>query len=65
MQDSKKGLLSFKRRILFSLYQCPKTPEEKKRMQLVPYASVMGSLMYVMLCTRPDIYFTVGMVSRY
>ena len=65
MQDSKKGLLPFKRRTLFSLYQCPKTPEEKKRMQLVSYASVMGSLMYVMLCIRPDIYFTVGMVSKY
>ena len=31
----------------------------------VPYASAMGSLMYAMLCTRPDIYFAVGMVSRY
>ena len=25
----------------------------------------MGSLMYAMLCTRPDIYFEVAMVSRY
>ena len=25
----------------------------------------MGSLMYVMLYTRPDICFEVGMVSRY
>ena len=31
----------------------------------VPYASVVGSLMYAMLCTRPDICFAVGMVSRY
>ena len=31
----------------------------------VPYASIMGSLIYTMVCTRPDIYFTVGMVSRY
>ena len=31
----------------------------------VPYASAVGSLMYAMLCTRPDIYFVVGMVSRY
>ena len=31
----------------------------------VPYASTMGSLMYVMLYTRLDIYFTISMVSRY
>ena len=45
--------------------QCPKTDEEKERMSNVPYASVIESLMYAMLCTRPDICFAVGMVSRY
>ena len=34
-------------------------------MEGIPYASLVGSLMYAMLCTRPDICFTVGMVSRY
>ena len=34
-------------------------------MREIPYASAVGSLMYVMLCTRPDICFVVGMVSRY
>ena len=34
-------------------------------MRKVPYAEVVGSLMYDMLCTRPDIYYIVGMVSRY
>ena len=34
-------------------------------MRQVPYASAMGSLMYAMLCTRPDICYSVGMVSRY
>ena len=34
-------------------------------MARVPYASAVGSLMYAMLCTQPDIYFAVGMVSRY
>ena len=34
-------------------------------MARVPYASAVGSLMYAMLCTQPDICFTVGMVSRY
>ena len=34
-------------------------------MKKVPYASAVGSLMYVMLCTRPYISYAVGMVSRY
>ncbi|TYK03728.1 gag/pol protein [Cucumis melo var. makuwa] len=34
-------------------------------MRKIPYASAVGSFMYTMLCTRPDICFSVGMVSRY
>ena len=45
--------------------QRPKTHTEIERMRGIPYASVVGSLMYAMLCTRPDICFVVGMVSRY
>ena len=33
-------------------------------MSKVPYASTIGSLMYVMVCTRPDIAHAVGVVSR-
>ncbi|KAL0394359.1 UNVERIFIED_CONTAM: Retrovirus-related Pol polyprotein from transposon TNT 1-94 [Sesamum latifolium] len=44
---------------------CPKTKEQKKRMTKIPYASAVGSLMYAMMCTRPDLCFAVGMVSRY
>ena len=34
-------------------------------MSKVPYASVVGSLMYAMVCTRPDIAHAVGVVSRF
>ena len=34
-------------------------------MSKVPYASIVGSLMYAMVCTRPDIAHAVGVVSRY
>ncbi|XP_033510067.1 secreted RxLR effector protein 161-like [Nicotiana tomentosiformis] len=34
-------------------------------MKAILYASVVGSLIYAMLCTRPDICFAVGMVSRF
>ena len=31
----------------------------------VPYSSVVGSLMYAMVCTRPDNAHAVGVFSRY
>ena len=65
MQDSKKGFVPFKVGSSLSVNQHPKTPAEIERMREIPYASAVGSLMYVMLCTRPDICFIVGMVSRY
>ena len=34
-------------------------------MAKVPYSSTVGSLMYAMICTRPDISYAVGVVSRY
>jgi len=34
-------------------------------MSKVPYASTVGNLMYAMVCTRPDIAYEVGVVSRY
>ena len=34
-------------------------------MSRVPYASAVGSLMYAMVCTRPDIAHVVGVLSRF
>ena len=65
MDNSKKGLLPFKNGLAFSKDQCPKTQEERDRMERVPYASAVGSLIYTMLCTKLDIRFAVGMVSGY
>ena len=31
----------------------------------VPYASAVGSLMYAMVCTRPDIAYAIGVVGRF
>ena len=52
MEGSKKGFISFKVGISLSSNQRPKTQAEIERMSGIPYASVVGSLMYVMLCTR-------------
>ena len=34
-------------------------------MKIIPYALVVDSLMYVVFCTRPDICYSVGIVSTY
>ena len=44
---------------------CPSMEEENKKMVVIPYSSVVGSVMYVMICTRPDIAHVVGVVNRF
>ncbi|KAI3473517.1 hypothetical protein Pfo_031396 [Paulownia fortunei] len=43
----------------------PKNDEEQEYVTKVPYANAIDSLMYAMVCTRPDISQAVGVVSRY
>lgn len=44
---------------------CPQDKVEIGEMRNVPYAQVVGSLLYVMTSTRHDICLTVKLVSRY
>ena len=60
MQNSKKGLLPYRYGVHMTKEQCSKTPQEVEDMRNILYASVVGSLMYAMLCTRPDICYSVG-----
>ena len=43
----------------------PTTIEEHEYMTHVPYANIIGSLMYAIMCTRSDLSQAVSMVSRY
>jgi len=43
----------------------PQSEEDKEYMSRVPYANAVGSLMYDMVCTRPDLAHTVSVVSRF
>ena len=45
--------------------QSPSNEVEKLDMQRVPYAFVVESLMYAMVCTRPDITHVVGTIIRF
>eukprot|EP00253_Pinus_taeda_P026115 PITA_26115 len=65
MQDSKPVKVPIPVGVRLSPEQCPKTQEEEEDMSRVPYASAVGSLMYAMVCTRPDIAHAVGVFSRF
>ncbi|KAE8676976.1 Vesicle-associated protein 4-1 [Hibiscus syriacus] len=65
MQDAKPVSTPLGVHFRLSKEQSPKTEEERAHMVKVPYASAIGSLMYAMVCTRPDIAQAVGAVSRY
>ena len=65
MVDSKKGTLPMNPGINLSKQMSPKTDKERTRMASIPYASAVGSLMYAMLCTRPDIAYALSVVSRF
>lgn len=47
-----------------SISDSMKSLEEVEDMRWVPYASVLGSLMYAMVSTRPNISQAVGVLSR-
>ena len=56
---------SFGRSLQIISKQCPQSPVEEEVMSRVPYASTMGSLMYTMLCIKPDLAYVVSIISRF
>jgi hypothetical protein len=50
---------------LLSKAQSPATTKDREAMSSVPYASAIGSIMYAMLCTRPDVSNALSLTSRY
>eukprot|EP00253_Pinus_taeda_P013864 PITA_13864 len=65
MQDSKLVKVPIPVGVKLYAEQCPKTQEEEEGMSHVPYASAVGSLMYAMVYTRPEIAHAVGVLSRF
>ena len=65
MEDCSPSVAPIMKGDKLSLNQCPKNDLEKESMKNIPYASVVGSLMYAQVCTRPDIAYAVGVLGRY
>nr|GEY85697.1 hypothetical protein [Tanacetum cinerariifolium] len=65
MKNSKRGSIPMQEKLKLSKSQGASTPDEMKRMQNVPYASAVGSIMYAVRCTRPDVALAQKITSRF
>nr|GEV65761.1 putative retrotransposon protein [Tanacetum cinerariifolium] len=65
MENSKHGTIPMQEKLKLSKSQGASVPAEKQRMQNVPYASAVGSIMYVVRCTRRDVAFAQNITSRF
>ena len=61
MYQSKKEFLSILQGVKLSKTQSLTTAEYRKRMKVIPYASVIGSIKYAMLCTRPVVCLAMNL----
>ncbi|GJZ66032.1 hypothetical protein Tco_0622728 [Tanacetum coccineum] len=65
MDNSKRGHIPKQEKLDLNKSQGAQTPKEVNRMKNVPYALVVGSIMYAVRCTRPDVVFAQNITSRF
>ena len=65
MGQSKKGFLSVLQGVKLSKTQSPTMAEDRKRMKVIPYATVIGSINYGVLCTRPTMCLAMSLARGY
>ncbi|KAL0537588.1 hypothetical protein IC582_026569 [Cucumis melo] len=65
MANSKVVFTPLAQHIKISARDSPKDPTDRQTMSYVPYSNAIGSLMYLMVCTRPDLAHSSSLVSWY
>ncbi|GJX23518.1 retrotransposon protein, putative, ty1-copia subclass [Tanacetum coccineum] len=63
MDNSNRGTIPMQERLGLNKSQGAQTPKEVNRMKNVPYALAVGSIMYTVRCTRPDVAFGQNLTS--
>ena len=61
MDQSKKEFLYVLQGVKLSKTQSLTMAEDRKRMKVIPYATVIGSIKYVVLCTGPIVYLDMSL----
>ena len=65
MKNFKEDYLVIGHGITLSKRDCLTISQERKYMSRILYASTVDFIMYAMICTRPDVAYSLGIVSRY
>jgi hypothetical protein len=65
MHDAKFVSTPIASHFKLSALQYPSTDEDVEYMSRVSYSSVVGFLMYAMVCSRPNLSYSINLVSRY
>ena len=65
MDNAKPASIPLGGHYKLSAEQCPTSEQEKEDMARVPYSNAVGSVMYNMICTRPDLAHSISSLSRY
>ena len=63
MQNCKSSPAPIVKGDRYEEFQCPKNQYEIDQMKAVPYSSVVRSLQYAQVCTRPDLAFVSGYLA--
>ncbi|KAL2242583.1 UNVERIFIED_CONTAM: Retrovirus-related Pol polyprotein from transposon TNT 1-94 [Sesamum indicum] len=65
MENSKPTAVPLAAHFQLSKNQCPQSESEMQKMSKIPYSNVIGSIMFLMVCTRPDVAYAISCLSRY
>ena len=65
MKDCSQNVTPIVKGDRFNLNLCPKHDIKNEQMKNISYASIVGSIMYVQIYTRPDIAFSISLLGRY
>ncbi|GKB37410.1 retrotransposon protein, putative, ty1-copia subclass [Tanacetum coccineum] len=65
MENSRRGSIPMQDKPKLCKSKGASTPAEVQRMQRVPYSLAVGSIMYDVRCTRPDVAFAQNITSRF
>ena len=65
MEQSKKEFFPVLQGVKLSKTQSLTKVENRKRIKVIPYATVIGSIKYAMLCTRSIVYLALNWAMEY
>ena len=64
MENSKNGFILMGHGAQIFKDYLPTTLEDRALMKKIPYASMIRAIMYVMLCTMPNVKFSLRVMNK-